>query len=121
MLIAREDRDNLLFDGFVRHHFAANLREARKSAFDIEKAILVESADIAGLQPAVLQDFRGLFGRIEIAFENIWPTQPEHSSLMERFLAIRAGVADFGCYPRQKFSSRAESIGWLNRLARLCR
>ena len=73
----------LLLDGFVRHHFAANLRKARKPAFDVEKAIFVESAEVAGLEPAIPKDFRGLFGSIEITLENVWSAQPEHSGVVE--------------------------------------
>ena len=53
MFALRQDRHNLLFDGFVRYHFAANFREARKPALDIEKAVFIESADIARLEPAL--------------------------------------------------------------------
>src|SRR5207244_2430800 len=115
-IFSRQDRYNLLFDGFVRHHFAANFRESRKSAFDVEKTIFVESADIARLEPAVPQNFRGLFGIIEVAIENVWSVQPEHSGVVERALAVGIGIANFGCHPREELSRGTEPIAGLNGL-----
>src|SRR5205823_14538161 len=44
-----ERADNLLLDYFVWHHFAANLGETRKTAFDVEKSIFVQPANVACL------------------------------------------------------------------------
>ena len=49
-------------DGFVGNHFAGDLREAGNPAFDVEESVVIHAADIAGAEPAVLEDFGGFFG-----------------------------------------------------------
>ena len=44
-----ESADDLLLDYFVWHHFTTDLGEARKSAFDVEKSVLVQPANVTGL------------------------------------------------------------------------
>src|SRR5207237_9981328 len=42
---------DLLFDGFVRHHFAADLRETREPSSNDQKPVFMKPADDANKEP----------------------------------------------------------------------
>src|ERR1700730_2692314 len=77
-----EQIDNFLLDRLVWHHFAADFRKAGKSPFDIKKSVLIESANVTRLQPAITQHFCGPFRFVQITFEYVSPAQPKHPSFM---------------------------------------
>src|SRR5205823_10036362 len=79
-----ERADNLLLDYFVWHHFTANLGEARKPAFDVEKSVLVQPANVACLQPAVTENFGRSLWIVQITFKNVRTAQPQHPAIVNR-------------------------------------
>ena len=101
----------------MRHHFSANFWEARESSFDVEKSVLVESAEIAGLKPASLQHIAGAFGIVQITFENIYSPQPKHSSFVQREFAVRFRFANFRSDAGRHFANRAQTTRWLHLFA----
>src|SRR5207248_1441717 len=79
-----ESIDNLLLDYFVWHHFTANLGEARKPAFDVQKSVLVQPANVACLQPAVTENFGRSLWIVQITFKNVRTAQPQHPAIVNR-------------------------------------
>jgi len=73
-----------VLDGLVRHHLAADLRKAREPPFNEKESVFIEAAEIAGLEPAILQHLGAALRIVQVAFENVHPAQPEHAGLLQR-------------------------------------
>ena len=65
--IDAENFVDLVFDFLVGHHFAADFGEAGDAAFDEEEADFIHVADVAGAEPAVLDDAVGFSGGWSVA------------------------------------------------------
>src|SRR4051794_12421088 len=73
---------NLLLERFMRHHLTADFGEAREAPLDVKETILIESADIAGLKPPILQHFRGSARIMQVALEYVGASQPKHPAIV---------------------------------------
>jgi hypothetical protein len=82
------------FDGFVGDHFAADFGEAFEAAFDVEEAIGVHAAEVAGFEPFFLEDVGGGFGSIEVTAEDIGTFEPDHAGFVEGEWFVGIGIGD---------------------------
>jgi len=65
----------------MRHHFARDLGEAGEAPVESEEPILVDMSDVAGVEPAVLDDLGVDFRLLEVALEDIGPLEPDATGL----------------------------------------
>ncbi len=92
--VEAEDLGDGGFDGFVGDHFAGDFGEAGDAAFDDEEAVVVHAADIAGFEPAVLDDALGEVGAVEVAEEDVAALHPDDAGLVEGGGFFGGGVGD---------------------------
>ena len=110
----------------MRHHFAADLAEARKPIGDGEEAIFLHHGDVAGGVPAVVQYFGGLLRLAEIALHHVWPLHQQHarSAGGDRLAGIqiddangdaRQWMADFAAPRSDLAESRSTEVAAIDR------
>jgi len=71
--------------------------------------IFAHTDDVACLQPAVTQDFRGSFRIVQISFEDVCSAEVKHSGFIKREFLICFRFADFGGDSRRKSANRSET------------
>src|SRR5215217_4267819 len=96
----------------MRNHLAADLAEPGETAFDVEEAVGIHTADVAGPEPALLDYFLRLLWVFEVASENIGALEPDHATLVhaERFVGFRIG--DAHGHAGQKLADAARAVAW---------
>src|SRR5204863_1985730 len=91
----------LVLDFDVRHHFAADLAEAALAAGDVDQAFLVDEGDVPRLVPAVLDNFGGQLGLMEVTEHDIGTFDPEHAGLFHFAIGSGFEMGRLGNDPRQ--------------------
>ena len=74
----------LLLDADVRHHFAADLAEAREPVGDGEKSIVIHGCDVTGRIPAVLQNVGRFLRLAQISAHHVRTFHQEHAGCSRR-------------------------------------
>ncbi|MHC5154961.1 MAG: hypothetical protein ACYSO3_02310 [Planctomycetota bacterium] len=55
----------------MRDHLTADLAEAAEAVADGDKAAGIDADNVTGVVPTVLQNFGGLFGKLQVPFHHI--------------------------------------------------
>src|SRR5262249_55614907 len=84
-----------VLDFDVRHHFSADFAEAGETVGDAEETVLVGSSDVAGVVPAIAQDFGGFLGFVQIAAHDVGAADEEQARLIDAERLVRIGIDDF--------------------------
>src|ERR1043166_7194896 len=83
-----------VFDFDVRNHFAADLAEAAHAIGDADEAVFVDGGDVAGVIPAVAQDFGGFFGLVQVALHDVGAADQQQTGLIGGLDVLRFGIDD---------------------------
>src|SRR5579862_39416 len=73
----------------VRNHFAADLAEAAQAIGDADEAIFINGGDVAGVVPAVVQNFGGFFRLVEVALHDVGTSDEEQTRLVDGLNGLR--------------------------------
>ena len=78
----------------VGHHFAADFAEAIEAVGDLEEAVFIEGGDVAGAIPALVEDFGGFFGAVEVAAHDVGAADEHEAGLAEGDVGFAVGLVD---------------------------
>ncbi len=60
----------------------------------MEEAVVIDAADVAGVEPAVFEDFFGFFGVVEVSGEDVGAFEADDALLADGELAAGDGIDD---------------------------
>src|SRR5262249_47467592 len=72
----------LFFDLDMRDHFSPDLSEAAPAVGDAYENVPVNGGDVAGVVPAVTQNFRGFFRLVQIALHHVRSANQKQTRLI---------------------------------------
>ena len=84
----------LFFDFNVGNHFAADFAEAAKAIGDAQESVFIDGGDIAGVVPAVVQDFCRFFRTIQVANHDIGSADEEKTGFIDGKGFAGVGIDD---------------------------
>src|ERR1700722_5353952 len=86
----------LFFYFDVGNHFSADFAEAAEAVGDAQESVFVLGGDVAGVVPAVFQNFGGFLRKVQITDHHVRPAHEQQPRLVhgESFAGIRINDAD---------------------------
>src|SRR5215472_15399507 len=88
----------------MRHHFAADFREAAQSVGDFDKAILIDHRDVARNVPAVTDRLRRFFRPSEVSLHHVRPLNKHQPRPTRRHWLQALRINDTYTHSRERVS-----------------